>query len=129
MIYMINFWTFVGPYLRRSFFSHNPSPLSSFVWNIYGWLWGRGITVQQHVIWSVHLSPIIYNLQKLHPQKRILVSYFSAYNLYFHLPIVITSGISIVISINFTRVYSFLSFYMSINTVSQYLVLLLLHSI
>ena len=50
--------------------------------------------VQNHVIWSVYLSPIIYNFQNLYLWKKNLVSFFPAYNFYFHLPIFITPDIS-----------------------------------
>ena len=74
---------------------------------------GGGITVQHNVIWSVYLSPFIYILQNLHLRKRILVSRFTAYDLYFNIPKVITSGLSIVISTNFTSIEIFLPFYTS----------------
>ena len=73
------------------------------------------------MIWSVYLIPTKYNLQKFHLWKRILVNYFHAHNLYFHLPIVITSGISIVISISFTRVETLILLYTSMRKVSDYL--------
>ena len=103
------------------FFPHNPSSLSRFVCKFDGLIWGGGIAVQQHVIWSVYLSPIIYNVQNLHIRKRNLVSCFPEYNLYFHPPIVIISCISIVISINYTGIEPFIPIYESISKVSCYL--------
>ena len=105
----------------EGFFLYKPSLSSRFVYNINGQIrGGGGVTVQHHVIWSVYLSPIIYNLQNFHLRKIILVGCFPAYNLYFHPPVVITSGISIVILINLTRIETFLSFCSPINTVSHY---------
>ena len=94
---------------------------SRFVCNIGRQFRGRGITVQQHVIWLVYLSPIIYNLQNFHLCKISLISCFPAYDLYLHLPIVITSGILIYIPINFTKMETFLPFYTSISILSHYL--------
>ena len=63
-----------------------------------------GVTVQQHVIWSFYLLPIMYNLQNLFLCNRNLVSFFSAYNFLFRMLQYIISGISIFIQFNYTRV-------------------------
>ena len=56
-----------------------------------------------------------------------LSAFFPAYNLYFHLPNVITSGMSIFISINFTIIETFIPLYPSIINVRDYLLPTLLH--
>ena len=91
-------------------------------------IWGGGIMVQLHVIWSVNLLQIIYKMHNLYLRKIKLVSYFPDYNLYFHLPIIITSGRWIIISINFTRIETFIPFYMSVSTVGHYLLSSKFHS-
>ena len=67
------------------------------------------------------------SLQYLYQRKRTLFSFFPAYNLYFHLTIVIASGISIIFSINFKRIEIFILLYTSISKVSHYLLLSGLH--
>ena len=84
----------------KSFLSR-PYTLSRYVYSIEGRNWVGGTTVQQHVIWSVNLSLIIYSLQHLFLRKRIHVSWFPANNFLFHQPTFITSGISIFIWIDY----------------------------
>ena len=84
------------PYMPYTFLCH--------IWNIDDRLWVGGITVQHKVILSVYLSPTIYNLQHLYIRNIILVDFFTAYNLFIHIPQCITSGISIFIQINYTRI-------------------------
>ena len=66
---------FFYPFLRRICL-YRPTSSSFAIYHIDFQIWGEVITGQQHVIWSVYLSPIIYNLQSLHLWKRILVSCF-----------------------------------------------------
>ena len=50
----------------EGFFTQKPSSSSRYIWNIVIQLSDEGITVQQHMIWSVYISPTIYNPKNLH---------------------------------------------------------------
>ena len=80
-----------------------PYASSLSVWNIVVRLWDGGITVHHHAIWSVHFTPIIYNHQYLFLRNSTLFGSCVSYNFLVYLPKCITSGLSIIIWINFTR--------------------------
>ena len=68
-----------------------------------------------------------FNLQTFYQLKINPFSSFPSYKFYFHLPIVIASGISIYFLIRYTRIDTFTQFYTSIRTVSHYLLSSLLY--
>ena len=128
LIYRISCWTFVDHNWGEGSFPYKHSSSSHFYENKLQPDLGRGYYCSSARDLISLSSPIggcqsyqSYILQDLYQQKRTLFSFFPAYNLYFHLTIVIASGISIIFSINFKRIEIFILLYTSINTVIHYL--------
>ena len=87
-----------------------------------GNIWVGGITVQLHMIWSVHILPIIHNFPNLVSTEEKPCQLFS------WLQLIFTSTNSYYIKhINFTIIEIFIPFYMSISIVSHYLLSSQLH--
>ena len=92
-----------------------------------GNIWVGGITVQLHMIWSVHILPIIHNFPNFVSTEK------KPCQLFFYLPLIYQSTNSYCIentnyfSIHFTRIKTFIPFYMSIIMVSNYLLSSQLH--